>query len=167
MKLVKILLLVCTLSFFSFSAVHEYYISLTQIEYVANKKSVQIISRLFVDDFENALRARYREDLTFGGQEETENIDEYVERYIKDKLTIKINGTKANFTYIGKESDIDIVKCYLEIEGVERIDSFEVTNKLLFDLIEEQQNIVKTKINSNQKSVILIPQKDTAVLKFN
>ncbi|NJX14537.1 DUF6702 family protein [Tamlana crocina] len=167
MKPVKILLLACALSFFSFSAVHKYYISLTQIEYLTNKKSVQIISRLFVDDFENALRSRYNDNITFGDHQEAEKIDEYIERYINDKLTIKINGTKANFTYIGKESDVAIIKCYLEIEGVERIDSFEVTNKLLFDLIEEQQNIVKTKINSNQKSVILIPQKDTAVLKFN
>ncbi len=167
MKFIKTLLLLSALSFFSFSAVHEYYISLTQVEYVPQKKSVQIITRLFVDDFENALRARYNNDITFGGREETENIDEYIERYLKDKLIIKINGNKANFTYIGKESDIDIVKCYLEIEGVKRINSFEVTNTLLFDLIEEQQNIVKTKINSNQKSVILIPQKSTAVLNFN
>lgn len=169
MKSFKTILLVLAGVFvlFSFSRVHEYYISLMQIEYVPEKESVQIISRLFVDDFENTLRARYNENITFGGKNETENIDQYIERYLKDKLLIKINGKKVDFSYIGNESDIDIVKCYLEIEGIKSIDTFEITNKLLFDFIEQQQNIVKTKINSQQKSLILTFQKDTAVLKFN
>ncbi|MFL1012979.1 DUF6702 family protein [Flavisericum labens] len=167
MKLVKILVVAFALSCFAFSSVHDYYISLTQVEYVDQTQSVQIISRLFVDDFESALRTRYNKALTFGGENETENLDEYIEQYLKDNLTFKINGKKADFIYIGKEYDIDIIKCYLEIEDVKSIDAFEVTNRILFDLIQEQQNIIKTKINSQQKSVILIPQKDTAVLKFN
>jgi len=162
-----LLLLTCGLVLFSFTKAHEYYVSLTQIEHVPEKESVQIISRLFVDDFENALRARYNEKITFGGPHETANIDQYIERYLKDKLIIKINGQKVDFSYLGNENDIDIVKCYIEIEGIKSIDTFEITNKLLFDFTEQQQNIVKTKINSRQKSVILIPQEDTAVLKFN
>ncbi|UKM66304.2 peptidase E [Flavobacteriaceae bacterium GSB9] len=131
------------------------------------KKSVQIISRIFINDFESAVRTRYNKVLTFGGEDETENLDDYIEGYLKDYLTIKINGKRADLAYIGKEYDIDIIKCYLEIEDVKKIDTLEITNRILFDLIQEQQNIIKTKINSKQKSVILIPQKDTAVLKFN
>lgn len=167
MKFLKPLVLVFALSFLSFSTLHDYYISVTQVEYVEDKRSVQIISRIFLDDFESALRTRYNETFTFGGETETEELDTYIERYLRDKLAFKINGQKTNFVYIGKEYDIDIIKCYLEIEGVDHIDSLEITNKILFDLIQEQQNMVKTKINSRQKSFLLIPQKDTAVLKFN
>lgn len=167
MKFLKPLVLVFALSFLSFSTFHDYYISVTQVEYVEEKESVQIISRIFLNDFESALRTRYNETFTFGGETETKDLDTYIERYLRDKMAFKINGEKVDFAYVGKEYDFDIIKCYLEIEGVEHIDSMEITNKVLFDLIQEQQNIIKTKINSYQKSVLLIPQKDTAVLKFN
>ncbi|WP_370476934.1 DUF6702 family protein [Tamlana flava] len=167
MKFLKPIVLVFALSFLSFSTLHDYYISVTQVEYVEDKQSVQIISRIFLDDFESALRTRYNETFTFGGETETKDLDTYIERYLRDKMAFKINGQKADFVYVGKEYDIDIIKCYLEIEGVDHIDSLEITNKILFDLIQEQQNMVKTKINSRQKSFLLIPQKDTAVLKFN
>jgi hypothetical protein len=34
-------------------------------------------------------------------------------------------------------------------------------------LFSEQQNIIKTNINSKQKSVIQMPEKNTTLLKFN
>ena len=69
--------------------------------------------------------------------------------------------------FIGKEYDGDIMRCYLEVEGVKNIQSFEISNKILFDLFEEQQNIIKTKINSKEKSVIQISQSHNTVLNFN
>jgi hypothetical protein len=56
--------------------------------------------------------------------------------------------------------------CYLEIENVEEIKSFEVTNQILFDMFQEQQNIVRTNINSKQKSFMLTTQNDKAQLSY-
>ncbi|MCR8668366.1 peptidase E [Aestuariibaculum sp. M13] len=167
MKLFKISLLVFALSFLSFATVHKYYISVTQIDYVEEKQSVQIISRIFIDDFEKLLRERYDDNITLAGKNEPESVDAYMEKYLKEKLMIKINGKPVNVQFIGKAYDVDIAKCYLEIEKVKYIETIEVTNEVLFDVFEEQQNIVKTNINSKQKSVILFPQKASVLLKFN
>ncbi|WMI64330.1 peptidase E [Aestuariibaculum sp. YM273] len=167
MKFIKAALLAFALSFFAFTAVHKYYISVTQINYVEEKQSVQIISRIFIDDFEKLLRERYDENITLAGQNESESVDAYMEKYLKDKLVIKINGEPANLNFIGKAYDVDIAKCYLEIENVKHIETIEITNEVLFDVFSEQQNIVKTNINSKQKSVILFPQKANVLLKFN
>nr|WP_255449787.1 DUF6702 family protein [Seonamhaeicola sediminis] len=131
-----------------------------------DKQSVQIITRVFLDDFENVLRERYDESITLD-KTNGANVNLYIERYLNNKIKIKINGTAASFAFIGKEYDLDIMKCYLEIEGVESIESFEITNTVLFDMFEDQQNIIKTKINSKQKSFILVAQNDNAVLNFN
>lgn len=151
----------------AFTGIHKYYISVTQIEYIEDKQSVQITSRIFIDDFENLLRERYDKNITLAGKDELKIVDLYIERYLKEKLKIRINNETSNLIFIGKEYDADIVRCYLEIEGVKQIETFEVRNRVLFDLFEDQQNIVKTKINAKQKSFILFPQKDSAVLKFN
>ena len=42
---------------------HKFYVSLTQVEYVKEKQSLQIISRVFLDDIEDALKAFSGESL--------------------------------------------------------------------------------------------------------
>lgn len=151
----------------AFTSVHKYYVSVTQVNYIKEKSSVQITSRIFIDDFENLIRNRYDESITLADKNEPKIADTYIERYLKDKIKIKINNKDAKLNFIGKEYDTDIMRCYLEIEGVKEITSIKITNQLLFDLYSEQQNIVKTKINSKQKSFLLILQKDHALLNFN
>ena len=167
MKPFKVFLIIISLPLFAFTGLHKYYVSVTQIDYIEEKKSIQITSRIFIDDFERLLRERYDKDITLADKNELVTINGYIERYLKDKLKIKINNETANVVFIGKEYDADIVRCYLEIEQVENIQSLEINNQILFDIFDEQQNIVKTKINSKQKSFILIPQKVKALLKFD
>lgn len=163
----KRLLILLVIPLFAFSVLHKYYISVTQIEYVKSKQSIQIITRIFTDDFEKLLRTRYDETITLAEINEPETTNLYIERYLKEKIKIKINNKTVNFSFVGKEYDADLVKCYLEIEGVKTIESFEISNEVLFDLFNDQQNIIKAKINSNQKSVILIPQNRSAFFKYN
>lgn len=163
LKVVILFLFVFTVS--SFSLEHKYYISNTQIEYAKDKASVQIISRLFIDDFEDVLKERYDESLTFDDTQS--NIDFYVDKYLSEKLRIKIDNSEKSMNYIGKEIEAGIVKCYLEIQDVSQIETIEVSNETLFDLYATQQNITKLNINSDRKSFILTKQNAKAVLNFN
>ncbi|WP_042246636.1 DUF6702 family protein [Jejuia pallidilutea] len=167
MKLFKIIIsLFIILSLSSFGVLHKYYVSNTQIDYVKEKKSVQIITRLFIDDFENVLKERYGAHVTFDDAH-VKTTDVYVERYLGEKLKIHINGKPQPFIFIGKALDMGVAKCYLEIEDVNEINTFKITNQTLFDLFTEQQHIIKLDINSKQKSFVLTKQNDNAVLNFN
>lgn len=151
----------------AFTAVHKYYVSVTQIDFIPEKQSVQVTSRIFIDDLEKLLRERYDEKITLATKNESPKVNAYIEKYLKDKLKIKINNKESNLNFIGKQYDTDIVKCYLEIEDIKTIETIEISNQILFDIFSDQQNIIKTKINSQQKSIILIPQSSSGVLIFN
>lgn len=166
MKIIRIFVLALCFPVLLSVNTHKFYVSVTEVEYVKEKKSLQIISRIFIDDLENALRKRYEKRLSFSPNDEAEEVEAYLERYLKDKITIKINGKTADFKFIGKEYDNDILFCYLEIVNVEEIKSFQISNKVLFDSFDDQQNIVKLKINDESKSYILIHQNDKAMLNF-
>lgn len=168
MQLIKHFFIVLVIPLIAFTTVHEFYVTVTEIEYIEEKQSVQIISKIFIDDFEKLLRVRYDENITLDPslKEET-RIDFYIEKYLKEKIEIKINDSIKTLVFIGKEYKDENVFCYLEIENIETINSFEISNQVLFDLFDEQQNIVKTNINSKTKSFILIPQNDKGVLNFN
>lgn len=166
MKTIKILFIIAILPLLLSATLHKFYVSVTEIEYVKEKKSVQIISRIFIDDLEKALCLRYDEQITLATSTESKDVSVYMERYLKDKIDIKINGKPVNFKFIGKEYDNDIVFCYLEIIDIHEIKSFEISNQLLFDTYDEQQNIVKLKINNQNKSIILMSQNDKGLLNF-
>lgn len=166
MKIIKIVLLVIVLPLLAFTTIHKYYVSVTQIDFVKEKKSVQIISRIFIEDLEDVLQLRYSEDLIIKKENEAPEVNFYLEKYLKGKLKITINGEVKTVNYLGKEFDNDIVVCYLEIEDVKDITAFEIENSVLFDLYAEQQNIVRTNINSKNKSFILIKENDKALLNF-
>ena len=167
MKTFKFVLLILLLPLLAYSTAHKFYVSVTQVEYIKEKQTVQIISRIFIDDFEELIRQRYDEGITLDTSKEEIQIDFYIERYLQEKIKIKINDSIQTLVFIGKEYEDDIIYCYLEIKNISVIKSFEITNQILFDLYDEQQNIVKTNINSKNKSFILISQNDKGVLNFN
>lgn len=167
MKILKFAIILLLMPALSFTSVHKYYVSVTNIEYVKEKEAVQIISRIFIDDFEKLLRERYDENITLGAKDEISTIDAYIERYLAEKLKIDINGQASKFIYLGKEYEDDIVFCYLEIERITNIKSFEISNKILLEMFEEQENIVRTNINGKRKSFILKNGNDKGVLNFN
>ena len=166
MKPIKYIALIGLFFFCSFSAIHKYYVSITQIEYVKDKQSVQIISRIFMDDFEQLLRQRYDEKLTLNNDEDEAVIDTYIKKYLLTKIKIFINGKEVIPTFIGKKYEDDIMHCYLEVENVASISSFEIQNEVLFDMFEDQKNIVRTHINDKNKTFVLNAQNDKGLLNF-
>ncbi|EPR74207.1 hypothetical protein ADIWIN_0784 [Winogradskyella psychrotolerans RS-3] len=136
------------------------------MEYAKEQKSLQIISQIFIDDFETLLRKRYDESITLNSEDESESVETYMNRYVTDKLKIKVNGAEVNFKFIGKEYKDDITYCYLEVENVANIKSIAITNQVLFDVFSDQQNIVRLKLLGKNKSFLLVPENDTCVLNF-
>lgn len=167
MKRIKIILVIVILPLMAFSGFHKYYISVTEVDYIKDKQSVQITSRIFIDDFEKVLRERYNENVVLAGKEETKEVNKYIQTYLRSKIRVRINNHDMNLIFIGKEYDIDIIQCYIEIQNVKQINSIEISNEVLFDVFEDQQNMIKTKINSKQKSFLLNQNNKTAVLNFN
>lgn len=145
---------------------HEYYVSVTQVEYSKESQSLQIINQIFINDFETLLRKRYDENITLDTEQESEVIETYMKRYLEDKLKISVNGSPVNFKFIGKEYKEDITYCYLEIENVSDIQSIGVTNQILFDVFSDQQNILRMKLLGKNKSFLLVPENDSCLLNF-
>lgn len=166
MQKFKFLFLAISFTFLSFTVLHKYYVSVTEVEFVKEQKSVQIISRIFIDDFEKLLRERYDKEITLAIEDEKSTVNFYTEKYLKEKFKIKINEQDVEFTFLGKEYEDDIMVNYLEIENIENISSIHVKNRILFDVFPDQQNIVRFKIHSKNKSYLLTKENDKGMLKL-
>jgi len=165
MNVLKITLLAVIFPFFMASA-HKYYVSVTQLSYVKEKKSIQIISRIDIADLELTLQERYDETIKMTSVDEKPMVNEYVKTYLNQKLKIKINTKDVTFNYIGKEYDNDVVVCYLEIENIDKITTIEISNNVLFDKFPKQKNMVKTKINSKVNNLMFTKDDRNQYLNF-
>ena len=160
-------LLLLSAVFISSSTMHDYYVGVTVIEYAEEQQSLQIINQIYIDDFEKALRERYNDTITLAEDDEPEIVDTYMSKYLAKMLKVKVNGKEVNFKFIGKEYIDDITYSYLEIENISNIKTIEVTNKALFDVISEQQNIVRLKMLGKNRSFLLVRDNDYCMLNFN
>ncbi|WP_170233970.1 DUF6702 family protein [Bizionia myxarmorum] len=166
MKSLKYILILIVVPLLAFTAAHKYYVSITQVEYVKEKETVQIISRIFIDDFERLIRTRYDETITLSKENESDKVNYYISKYLNEKIGVQINGKPVKLVFIGKEYENDLVYCYLEIKNVTSIKSFEIINQVLFDVFSDQKNIVRTDINGQNKSFMLVKRNDKGMLNF-
>ena len=149
-----------------FSSMHKYYVSTTNVEYSEKDQTLQVITRIFVDDLELLLKERYGLDAKLGTLDEAKSTDQFLQKYFSQKMTFKVNGAAKNLQFLGKVYETDMVKCYIEIKDIGEMESILVQNQILFDLYEDQQNIVHLKLKGKRKSFLLIRGNDKGLLKF-
>lgn len=166
MRFYKLFLLLLIPVLSSFCA-HKYYLSVTDLAYNEEQKAIQIITRLFYDDLETVLQARYDETLKVDAAQNQEKLDTYLTKYLNQKMKVSVNGTSQQLQFLGKEYEEDYVVCYIEITEVERIKSVEIKSTLLLDMFPEQKNMVHTEILGKKKSLLLQDGKTNAVLNFS
>jgi hypothetical protein len=165
MSFKKYLILILAIPLISFT-LHKYYVSLCEIEYVENKKSVQIIFGVFIDDLEVVLNKEQGIRLNLATEKEPDTIDEIYQEFLHKNFKISINSEVKNYQYIGKEYDNDIVRFYLEIPNITKLKSIAVTNTSLFDNFDNQQNIIKIKIDKFNKTFYLNKKNNNCLLKI-
>ncbi len=165
MKFKKYIILLFLIPTFAFT-IHKYYVSLCEIEYIEEQQSIQIIIGLFIDDIEFSLNKIHNTNLYLATPKEFLNIDGYYEAYLNKHFKIKVNNSNKNYIFIGKEYNDDIVRFYLEITGIQSINSLEINNNCLFEEFEQQQNIVKLKIKNKYKTLYFNRKNNKGLLKF-
>ena len=167
-RLLVLVIASLSLSLMAFTGWHKFYVSVTNVEYAAKEESLQIISRIFIDDLENALHTRYDFKADLATPEEAAKADQYIERYFNSKFTVFINEMEREYTFLGKRYDNDLVICYLEVTGIpeSELKSVGIRNEILTDLFEEQKNLVHIKVLGKKKSYVLIKENNKGMLNL-
>ena len=74
----------------SFTTVHKFYVSVTNINYSEKNDALQITSRIFIDDLEALLKERYEIDAALDTDKESPLVEDYIKKYLKsfDQWTV-------------------------------------------------------------------------------
>ena len=147
-----IVLFIVTLSSFQ---LHKFYVSIYQIQYAEKTKMLQITSRIFVDDLNAVLQKKYQTKTNIGEASESENDLILLKKYMAENFSIKVNNQVKVINFLSKEIESNVVVCYYNVKSISKIKSIEIQNTTLFDLNNDQQNIIQLTILGKKKSILL------------
>ena len=146
-----------------FSA-HEFHLSLTEIRHNSESRSIEVSIKLFTDDLLVALEQAGAPKMELGTENEPPEANELIESYLKAHFKLMVNGKPTEFTYLGKEAELDATWCFVEVKDVKKVQTIEVQNTLLLEAFDDQTNMVNLNINGRKKSGLA--RKGSKNLKF-
>jgi hypothetical protein len=142
---------------------HPLYVSVTEMEYNAAEKSLEITSRIFIDDFEKTLAKAYNTKVDLIGNE-FKNTPTLITDYVKKHLQLSADGKTLALTYVGHEFQKGACWCYFEVKEMTTAPKkMQVVTDLLHDFNEKQMNLLHVTVNGTRKSTKLnCPEKNAS-----
>ncbi len=137
--------------YFKYPKPHPLYVSITDLEWNAKEKSIEIVSKIFIDDFESILKKTYNKKIDLYATPDDAS-KAFIFDYFKKHLQVSIDGKSYTFNIIGYERQKEACWCYLEITGVASVKKVSVTNSMLHDFSEKQINVMHVRVNDKEKS---------------
>jgi hypothetical protein len=155
-----------SLILFVSSVSHKFYVSTSVAEFVKEKKSIQVISQIFIDDFENALNLNCEDVLKLSPDSNPILIDSLISDYFNKHLKFIENGNVLDNIFIGREYKNDLVICYTEVLFDSIPQSIKVRNTILFDFISDQKNIFHFQNGDSRKSFLFYSNNNTFMINL-
>lgn len=152
-KAILFLILVLFIGLSSFNA-HKFYVSIYQVDFVPEKKRVEITARIFLDDLNLALEKEFKTKIQLGEKTESSQDVQFLQKYLMKHLKISIDEKEKNIQFLSKEIENNVVIIYLKIVDVKKINSFKIYNNALLELYSDQQNIIQTKFYNKKRNYI-------------
>lgn len=144
---------------------HRFYVAIYQIDFVPNKKRVEITSRIFMDDLNDAVGKAYKKQTNIGTEKESPEDLVLLKKYFAENFKITINGKPKEYVFLSKETESNVVICYLSIKEVPKIKTLEIENSILIQVHQEQQNIIQFNNNGKKQNLLLSSSITKGMLK--
>lgn len=147
-------------------AIHKFYAAIYQVNFVPEKKMIQITARLFSDDVDKALEKKYHVKTTLTSDKPTTTDMALLKKYSNENFVIKVNGQTKPMNLLSSELEGDVIICYFSIKEISKINTLAIQNSILVDWNAEQQNIMHFTINGTKKSLLFSDSNRSEMLKY-
>ena len=145
---------------------HDFHVSLTEVRHNAKEQTLEVSVRLFTDDLDKAIVLSTGQSTGLVKGQETPATERLISTYLKSNLGIEVDGKSAALQFLGKELQTDAVWCYLEVEGVHKVERIKVRNAALIEVFPDQTNMVNVHVGSQTRSVLLRKGTTDGTLEF-
>ena len=146
------LLISCLLLMVWSFTLHPYHVGSVEFSYNQKSKTFEVTGRFFMDDLENAINQKYGKSAHFLNPKSESEMQQLVKNYAAEYLKLKVNNQFVKVNYIGYQEDKESVNIFLESDPVANPKKIETAVSLLYNLFDDQMNIIHIVIGGQRKS---------------
>lgn len=140
------------------AALHTFHTSLMNAEYNEQEKTLEISIQVFAHDLENILGKRSGKRVRL---DRTPDAGALTLRYLSEAVNLKNReGELKPFSWVGMESQADAVWLYVETKMPEGLEGAHLRNRIFFDLLGDQVNLVHIKYEGKKADLVFKPGED-------
>lgn len=149
------------------SPAHPMHVSVTEITFDEKEKELEIVSRIFIDDLELAIRAaKGQPEINLLEPVAPFTTDQLVQEYVQQRIKISLDGKTQPVVYLGSEKEGEAILCYIQVKNVKKWKSIEVFNSVITELHNDQSNLVHVTVRNQVKSLRLMKDTPAGKLTF-
>jgi hypothetical protein len=143
---------------------HPLYISVTEMNYNATDKNLEISCKIFADDLEKTLANNYKAKVDLTTPADKNEASRLVKEYVKSHLLLKVDNKAALLEFVGFEKENDAIWSYFEVKNIttapKKIDA---VNSILYEAYDKEINLMHVTVGGERKSTRLnYPDKEAS-----
>ncbi|PWT72685.1 MAG: hypothetical protein C5B59_15105 [Bacteroidetes bacterium] len=134
---------------------HPFYVSVTEINYNANERLIEISCKIFTDDLEKVLTQFSRHKIDLSKAANKEENERAIKEYIQKNLQIVIDGSPVVLQFVGTENESEATWVYFQVPNISNVKRIDITNSLLYDTFQSEINLIHVMVGGKRQSVKL------------
>jgi hypothetical protein len=139
------------------AAAHTFHASIAQVDYITDKKSLEVIVWIHGEDLERRMKQSNGPRASLDKEKEAEK---FVKEYLRTHFQLKDRkGQPLSMQWVGLEVRTHFVAAYFEAPAPDGIADVTLTNKILLAMLPDQVNTVKVKVDGKERREIVFDNK--------
>ena len=145
-------------------AVHPFYVSVTEVNHSAMEKTLQVSIKTFAEDIEKALETNYKTAIDISKESDKATFERLFPDYFTRHIAFTVDGKRMPMQFLGFEKDKESVWCYFQVDNVSTVKKLDIANTILYDLTEDQINIMHVTVGGKRQSTKLnFPERNASL----
>jgi hypothetical protein len=146
---------------------HPMHVSVTEIKFDEKDKELEVVSRIFIDDFEKTLQNKLQQpELDILQPKNGLTTDQMAEKYLIEHVKISLDNKAQLIDYLGHEREGEAFIFYFVVSKVKKWKTIQISNDVIMETHDDQSNLVHVTVKEDVKSLRLTREKSADKLTF-
>ena len=155
--------ILCALCIVQVSYAHRFYASFTQIDLRPEKKTIEVVHRLFTHDVEDFLRSELGNSSSLTNAE----IEPILRKFVEGSFSLfDGQGRRLPLQWVAMEYQTDSVHIYQQAALPDDPSKLAIINRLFMDLFDDQKNTVNVEWNEKIRTRIFTKEASRQKINF-
>ena len=131
---------------------HPFYVTVTEINYNAKDKTLELSCKIFTNDFESVLEKYSGTKIDLSDPKDKSTSDRAITGYIVKHLQVNLDNHPVELQFVGSEKESDGTWSYFQAINLNPFKKIDITNSLLYESFDNEINLMHVVVNGNRQS---------------